>query len=151
MEVGPVDSQQLIDRLVSTYSVLNHKVRMQPEDRLQTGVPSARQLVRQLRDGELRFSQDLKARISGQPVSFADTQELATLGMETDHDSTASLIAQFGTARESTLAMLHDLPEDHWDAAEENPRSIRTDVIDLVDRDRRALGSITEAIGVSTG
>jgi hypothetical protein len=146
-----VDNQQVIDRLIGTYQVLNHRVRMQTEAQMQVGVPSARQLVRQMRDGELRFSQDLKARISGQPVSFAETQELATLGMETDHDSTASLIAQFGTARESTLAMLRDLPDDQWDVTGDYPQSIRTDVQALVDRDRRALESIERAIGVGTG
>jgi hypothetical protein len=146
-----MENQQLIDQLVSTYSVLNHDVRSRPEDLLQQGVPSARQVIKQLRDGELRFSQDLKARVSGQPVSYEETQELATLGTETDHDSTASLIAQFGTARESTLAMLHDLPLDQWDAASDNARTIRTDVSELIERDRRALGSITNAIGVSTG
>lgn len=146
-----VDSQQLMAELVSTYCVLNLQVRMQTEQDLQTGIPSARQLAHQMRDRETRFSQDLKARISGQPVSFVETGEMATLGMETDHDSTASLIAQFGTARESTLAMLRDLPEDLWDMAESSARSIRRDVAELIERDHRALGSIADVLSVSTG
>lgn len=140
---------ELIDQLVATYRILNHTVRQRPEANLNQGEKSPRVVVMQLRDTELRFSQDLKARISGQPVSFAETQELATLGTEGDHDTTAELIAQFGTARESTLAQLRSLPDDQWDVTGDYPRSIRTDVLSLIDHDKQVLDGIGTALGES--
>jgi hypothetical protein len=92
-----------------------------------------------MRDEELKFSQNLKARISGQPVSFEETQELAVLGTESEHDSTQALIAQFGTAREATLSLLRALPDEDWDNPGDYNRTIRTDVAGLADRDRRML------------
>jgi hypothetical protein len=138
---------ELIDRLVATYRILNHTVRQRPEAQLASGPQSAKALLIKHRDDELRFSQDLKARISGQPVSFEQTGEIATLGTEDEHDSTAEVIAQFGTARESTLSLLRALPDDQWDVTGDYPRSIRTDVFDLVSRDRQMLEAIGKAIG----
>jgi hypothetical protein len=139
----------LIDRLVATYRILNHTVRQRPEAELAQGGGSAKEILRKLRNDELRFSQDLKARISGQPVGFADLGEEATLAVDTSHNSTAELIAQFGTARESTLAMLRTLPEDQWDVTGDYPRSIRTEVFELVDHDRQVLDAIGRAVGES--
>ena len=136
---------ELIDKLIATYRILNHDVRPLPEAQLREGNPPPRQLIQQLRDQELRFSQDLKARLSGQHVSFAETHEPAVLGTETDHDSTQALIAQFGTARESTLSLLRGIAEGQWDDAGSRDRSIRTDVAGLVERDRamlKQLGSL---------
>jgi hypothetical protein len=138
---------ELIDRLVATYRILNHTVRQRPESQLTSGQPSVRALMIKHRDGELRFSQDLKARISGQPVSFEETGEIATLGSEAEHDTTAEIIAQFGTARESTLSLLRALPDDQWDITGDYPRSIRTDVFDLVSRDRQLLETLGNVIG----
>ena len=138
---------ELISRLVATYRILNHVVRQKPEEALTRSPGSARDTLIRLRDSELRFSQDLKARISGQPVSFEETGEVATIGTEGEHDSTAEIIAQFGTAREATLAQLRSLPDEQWDATGDYPRSIRTEVFNLVDRDRKALDQISQAIG----
>jgi hypothetical protein len=138
---------ELIDRLVATYRILNHLVRQKPEDVLKQGQIPARETIRKLRDSELRFSQDLKARISGQPVSFEQTGEVATIGTEGEHDTTAELIAQFGTARASTLAQLRSLADADWDTTGDYPRSIRTDVFNLVDRDRKTLDTLSQALG----
>lgn len=140
---------ELIDRLVATYRILNHVVRQKPENVLVLGPTPARETIRKLRDSELRFSQDLKARISGQPVSFEETGEIAAIGTEGEHDSTAELIAQFGTAREATLAQLRSLPDAEWDVTGDYPRSIRTDVFNLVDRDRKALDMLSASLGES--
>jgi hypothetical protein len=142
-----MSEQQLVDQLVATYSELNHKVRMHPEEALVTGDPSIREVIGTLRTGELRFSQDLKARVTGQPVSYSETHEIPRIGTETDDDSTASLIAQFGTAREATLAMLRTLSSAAWDETGSYDRSIRTDVLDLIDRDKSALTSILPRLG----
>lgn len=137
---------ELIDKLITTYRVLNHEVRTLPEAQLREGNPSPRRVIQHLRDEELRFSQDLKARISGQPVAFADTHELATLGTETEDDSTQALIAQFGTAREATLAQLRGLADEHWDDAGQHARTIRTEVSGLVDRDRKLLDQMGSVV-----
>jgi hypothetical protein len=133
---------ELIDKLIATYRILNHDVRPLPEAQLRSGNPAPRLLIQQLRDEELRFSQDLKARISGQHVSFAETHEQAVLGTETENDSTQSLIAQFGTARESTLSLLRTMADDQWDAAGSRDRTIRTEVAGLVERDRKMLNQL---------
>lgn len=143
--------QEMIDQLIATYRDLNHNVRPHHLDGSQDANRGVREIMRKMRDTELRFSQDLKARLTGQPVSFKETQELATLGTETDHDSTASLIAQFGTAREATLAMLRDLDRGGWEAAEEGGTSVRADVQALIENDKQALAAIGAAAGVATG
>ena len=137
----------LIDRLVATYRILNHTVRLKPEASLVQGVPSVKDIMRAMRDEELRFSQELKARISGQQVEIAESADQAGLGSTESPETTAALIAQFGTARESTLSMLRTLPDDQWDVTGDYPRSIRTDLISLIDRDRKMLDTIGKTLG----
>jgi hypothetical protein len=139
--------QDVIGGLIETYRVLNNTVRIVPEPQLRTaqaGTPAVRDIMRRFRDDELRFSQALKERITGvaMPDIFS-SDELPTLGTETDQDTTAMLIAQFGTARESTLAMLRDLPESDWDAPVDDGKSIRTRVVELLDNDKRQIDRIT--------
>ena len=43
---------------------------------------------------------------------------------------------QFGTARESTLAMLRELPDAEWDATPGGDKSIRARVTELLANDR---------------
>jgi hypothetical protein len=142
--------QNLIGGLIETYRVLNNRVRTVPEAQLRSGGaggPSVRDLMRRMRDDELRFSQALKERITGVPMpDIFSEEELPTLGTETDQDTTAMLIAQFGTARESTLAMLRDLPDPEWDSALEGGKSIRARIQELVENDRRQLDRITSQI-----
>ena len=137
----------LIDSLVATYRVLNHTVRQRPEVDLDRGEGSPRLIIHDLRNDELHFSQNLKARISGQPVGLDDTEGRRDVGTAGLQSTTAELIAQFGTARESTLAMLRSLPDDQWDISGDYPRSIRTEVFDLVARDRQVLDALGKAIG----
>ena len=143
-------NQDLIGGLIETYRVLNNEVRVIPEERLRSssaGQPSVRDIIRRLRDDELRFSQALKERITGVPMpDIFSGDELPTLGTETEEDTTAMLIAQFGTARESTLAMLRDLPENEWDTEVEGGKTIRTRVIELLDNDKRQLERTTSQV-----
>lgn len=139
--------QQLIDQLIATYRTLNNDVRRVDESFLRS--TTARDVMRRFRDGELKFSQALKERISGVPMAdiFSEA-DLPTLGTETADDTTAMLIAQFGTARESTLAMLRDLPDSEWDALKEGDKPIRARVSELLDNDRRQMERISSLIGV---
>jgi hypothetical protein len=139
--------QELIDGLVATYRTLNMQVRPQSEEKLRAAGATGgtvRDALRRLRDDELKFSQALKVRVTtGQPMPEVAEEEKAIIGTESEDDTTAALIAQFGTARESTLAMLRGLPDPEWDSTEAGPRTIRLIIRDLVANDQRRLQAIT--------
>lgn len=143
--------QELIDGLVATYRTLNMSVRPLSEEQLRapvTGGGSIRDALRRLRDDELKFSQALKVRVStGQPMPEVTEDEKGIIGTESEDDTTAALIAQFGTARESSLAMLRSLPESEWDSTEAGPRTIRVIIRDLLNYDQRRLQAITAPPG----
>ncbi len=142
-----MEDHNLIDQLIDTYHSLNTHVRTAADARLQlqpaTG-PSVEAIVRSMRDHELHFSQSLKERISGVPVQSAVSgEEAPVIGTEADEDSTAVMIAQFGSAREVTLALLRGLPDAAWDQAGEGGASIRATVSELVASDQRQLAAIS--------
>jgi hypothetical protein len=138
--------QELIDKLIATYRTLNLTVRPLPEERLRAVGPngtSVREIVRQLRDDELRYSQALKVRIAtGQPMPSIADEAIPVVGSEHEDDPTAVLIAQFGTARESTLAMLRSLPNGEWDSPAAGNPTIRASVQNLIASDQRRLDQI---------
>ena len=142
--------QELIDGLISTYRELNVKVRPLPEERLQLRGDggSVRDVVTRLRDSELRFSQALKERITGvaMPEIFGE-EEAPVVGTESSQDTTATILSQFGTARESTLAMLRTLPDEDWDQALEGGQPIRARIRQLHDNDRRQMERIVGLLG----
>jgi hypothetical protein len=143
--------QELIDGLVATYKWLNMSVRQLPEEKLRGngGGPSAREAIRRLRDDELQFSQAFKVRVTtGQPMPTVSQNEQAIIGTESEDDTTAALIAQFGTARESTLAMLRGLPDAEWDSTAAGAQTIRMIIRDRVANDQRRVQAITEPLGL---
>ena len=144
----------LINELVQTYRTLNLSVRTQPEERLRARASdnaSVWDVVRRMRDDELRFSQALKERITGVPMpEIFGGDDAPVIGTESDQDTTAAIIAQFGTARESTLAMLRSLPDPAWDAVEgEQDTSIRAGIGELIASDKRQLNRIGTLIGAA--
>ncbi|MEA2525687.1 MAG: hypothetical protein QOF01_4955 [Thermomicrobiales bacterium] len=143
--------QELIDGLIATYRTLNMSVRPLPEEKLRVASAnggSVRDALRRLRDDELKFSQALKVRVTtGQPMPEVSEEEKAVIGTESEDDTTAALLAQFGTARESSLAMLRGLPDAEWDSTEAGPRTIRDIIRDLVANDQRRLQGITALLG----
>jgi hypothetical protein len=146
--------QELIDGLIATYRELNNRVRPLPEDRLRVrgGTDSdggaVRDVVTRLRDSELRFSQALKERITGVPMpQMFGEEEAPVLGTETSDDTTAMILSQFGTARESTLAMLRTLPAADWDQTIEEGLPIRARIRELYDNDRRQMERIVGLLG----
>ena len=143
--------QELIDGLIATYRELNGKVRPLPEDRLQLkggAGGSVREVVTRLRDSELRFSQALKERITGvaMPEIFGE-DETPVVGTESSEDSTAAILSQFGTARESTLALLRSLPDEDWDRPIDEGQPIRARIRQLRDNDRRQVERIVGLLG----
>jgi hypothetical protein len=138
--------QDLIDQLIATFRTLNLTVRPLPEERLRATGPngtSVREIIRQLRDDELRYSQALKVRIAtGQPMPTITDEAMPVVGPEHEDDPTSVLIAQFGTARESTLAMLRSLPDGEWDSTAAGNPTIRASVQNLIANDQRRLEHI---------
>jgi hypothetical protein len=142
--------QGLIDGLIATYRELNTKVRPLPEDRLKVEGRggSVRESVTQLRDREMEFSQALKERITGVPMPdhFGD-KHIPVIGTESEDDTTAEILSQFGTARESTLAMLRTLPDKDWDSSVEGGEPIRARINQLYENDRQQLEQIVGLLG----
>ncbi len=142
--------QELIDGLIATYRELNTKVRPLPEERLRlpAGGGSVREVVSRMRDSELRFSQALKERVTGVPMpEMFGEDEAPVVGTESSEDSTAALLSQFGTARESTLALLRTLPDEDWDRTLDGGQPIRARIRQLRDNDRRQLERIVGLLG----
>lgn len=143
--------QDLIDGLIATYRELNAKVRPLPEERLTlkgSNGSSVREIVTRMRDSELRFSQALKERITGVPMpEMFGENEAPVLGTETGHETTAVMLSQFGTARESTLAMLRGLPDPEWETEIEGGMAIRERVRQLWENDRRQMERIMGLLG----
>jgi hypothetical protein len=144
--------QNLIDGLIATYRELNMTVRSLPEAQLTakgTDGASIRDVVQRLRDSELRFSQALKERITGVPMPEVLEDESPVLGTEQEGDPTAVLISQFGTGRESTLAMLRSLPDAEWNQPLEGGTTITNRIQQLVDNDRKQLARIHALLGAT--
>ncbi|MGH2561971.1 MAG: hypothetical protein ACRDJH_23150 [Thermomicrobiales bacterium] len=145
MAVQTGSSQELIDGLINTFRELNIKVRSVPDAQTRqasSGGASARDVVRRLRDDELRFSQALKERVTGVPMPDILGEETPIVGTEQSDDTTAVLIAQFGYAREVTLALLRPLEESEWDQEVTGGTTIRARIQELVENDRKQLERI---------
>lgn len=141
--------RDLIDGLIATYRDLNMRVRSLPEERLRLAGAggSLREAITRLRDDELRFSQALKNLIVGIPMPDLFAEEAPVVGTESSDDTTATILAQFGTARESTLAMLRSLPPADWDTQLDGTPSVRTRVGQLLENDRRRMEQIVALLG----
>jgi hypothetical protein len=146
-----ITEQELFNGLVATYRELNLKVRPLPEERLSMG--QARETVRnviiELRDDELRFSQALKNRLAGATMIdvFAPDEDVEMAEIPSPDDTTAEVLSQFGTARESTLAMLKGMPPEAWDDRGSGNLTIREAVEDLRINDARHLERIIGLLG----
>lgn len=133
-----------IDQLIGTYRELNLRVRPLQETTLSTfhGSTSVRQIVQAMRDRELAFAQRLKERTTAYAPTENDSGA-SVLGLETDSDSTAMLISQFGTARGTTLSMLKALPDGAWTTpGTDGGTGLEQDVQALVAQDKEAVDRI---------
>jgi hypothetical protein len=149
---GTITSEQeLFNGLIATYRELNLKVRPQPEVRLSLGRAgdTVRDVIIDLRDDELRFSQALKERLIGAAMIdvFADEENVEKFEIPSPDDTTAEVLSQFGTARESTLAMLKSMPPEAWDDREAGTLTIRDAVADLVANDVQHVKRIITLLG----
>ncbi|MDF3039154.1 MAG: hypothetical protein K0Q71_1860 [Thermomicrobiales bacterium] len=147
--------QHLFDGLIATYRELNLKVRPMPEDRLTIGRSgqTVRDVIVDLRDDELRFSQALKDRLTGSTMIdvFKDEEGTAKAEIPSSGDTTVAVLSQFGTARESTLAMLQGLAPEDWDDGSNGPLTIRMASDALLANDRSHMERIVSLLGSPTG
>jgi hypothetical protein len=143
--------QDLFNGLIATYRELNLKVRPLPEERHNIGRSgeTVRDVIIDLRDDELRFSQALKSRLTGMAMTdvFADEEQLEKFEIPSPDDTTAEVISQFGTARESTLAMLKSMAPEAWDDRGPSNLTIRAAVQDLLTNDARHMEKIVSLLG----
>ncbi|MGC4192729.1 MAG: hypothetical protein QM589_16420 [Thermomicrobiales bacterium] len=132
-----------LDQLIGTYRELNLRVRPLPESTLSAarGGTSVHRIVQAMRDRELAFAQALKERTTAySPEEGADGRPIT--GLETDEDSTAMLISQFGTARGTTLSTLKALPAEAWQAPGSDGTSLEQAVQSLIAQDKGAVDQI---------
>jgi hypothetical protein len=143
--------QELFNGLIATYRELNLKVRALPEERLTLGQSgkTVRDVVLVMRDHELRFSQALKDRLSGGGLSgaFGDKGATELIEIPSPDDTTVEVISQFGTARESTLAMLRGMAPESWDDRDHGPTTVREATEDLLASDGAHLEKIVTLLG----
>jgi hypothetical protein len=143
--------QELFNGLIGTYRELNLKVRPLPEERLQLGGGrnSVRHVMLEMRDDELRFSQALKERLNGGQMVDVFAGKHAELDVEipSPDDTTAEVLSQFGTARESTLAMLRGMSPDAWDDPAGGPLTIRAASDALLASDAKHLEKVVRLLG----
>src|SRR3954463_12289986 len=143
--------QELFNGLIATYRELNLKVRPLPEERLTLGRSgnTVRDVALQMRDEELRFSQALKDRLSGVGLSgaFGEKGETMLSEIPSPDDTTVEVISQFGTARESTLAMLRGMSPEAWDDPSQGPFTIREAAGGLLASDADHLKKIVTLLG----
>ncbi|ACZ40567.1 hypothetical protein [Sphaerobacter thermophilus] len=138
--------QEIINGLIATYRELNHRVRGDAKDLSGDAHEALVSTLRRLRDRELRASQAIKRILVGDAVDEDDEAPLTeTEFAESMSNSPNVLLSQFGTAREATLAMVRDLPDEEWNKVVQTPRgqmSLRDYLKTLVDRDRQKLEEI---------
>lgn len=143
--------QELFNGLIGTYRELNMKVRALPEERLILGRSghTVRDVVLEMRDDELRFSQALKDRLSGVGLSgaFGDKSLTQLIEIPSPDDTTVEVISQFGTARESTLAMLRGMGPESWDDPDHGPVTVREAAEGLLASDGVHLEKIVTLLG----
>jgi hypothetical protein len=149
-----MSEQDLFNGLIATYRELNMKVRPLPEDRLSLGHgrETVRRVVLDMRDDELRFSQALKDRLSGQPMdNVLDGRHKGhELEIPSPDDTTSEVLSQFGTARESTLAMLRGMAPEAWDDPAGGPLTIRAASDAMLANDGVHMEKIVRLLGSPT-
>ncbi len=143
--------QELFNGLIATYRDLNLKVRPLAEERLSLGKGrnSVRRIILDMRDDELRFSQALKDRLAGSPMDdvLSVKQAEHELDIPSPDDTTVEVLSQFGTARESTLAMLRGMPPESWDDQVHGPLTIRGASEALLANDGTHMEKIVRLLG----
>lgn len=145
--------EELINRMIATYRDLNLLIRPIPDDILNRrtgGEASIRDQMQRLRDGELRFTQATKELLTGQTIPDDLVDEAPIIGLEHEGDPSRVLLSQFGTARESLLAMLREMTEEQWSATGSGGRTMTARIEGLLENDQKVLTRVQSLVGAST-
>ena len=141
-------NEDLINRMIDAYRQLNLLVRPLTDEQLSTRSgdgASVRQILTQLRDSELQFTQMVKETLTGQRIDDALGNESPIIGLETGDEPARVLLSQFGTARESALSLLREMSDEHWNDTASG-RSIADRVQTQVENDQKAIESVQLAV-----
>lgn len=145
--------EDLVNRMIATYRDLNLLIRPIPEDVLNRrtgGEASIRDIMQRLRDGELRFTQSTKEILTGQTIPDDLADEVPIIGLEHEGDPSRVLLSQFGTARESLLAMLREMTEEQWSATGSGGRTMIARIDGLLENDQKVLERVQSLVGATT-
>lgn len=142
--------QDVIDGLIDGYRDLNLSIRHAyqdvPNDHSATAAKPVLNILRQMRDRELRASQAIRAMLLGNEVAADDEAAEVSIGhYDLNEVSPIVLTSQFGTAREATLAMVRELSDEAWNTQFVTPRgemTLRAYLQTLVERDRQRINEI---------
>lgn len=147
MQTDTTRQDALISAMVNTYRELNFHFRRLPEGKLTTpvGGESARDIIRRMRYDEMRFAQALKQRVTGVVIGEPEDDERLAPDAVAE-DSSAMLISQFGTARETSLSLLKDLSDEDWTRKTDDGEMIIEHVQDLVDSDQTQIERIKQIL-----
>jgi hypothetical protein len=148
--------QSIVDQLIATYRELNHKVRgrdfgapKSPEE-LVGKTDSVPAILFGMRNRELNVSQAVKAMLLGHPVPDDDEPAVLSEQQVAAGTSAPILLSQFGTARESILSQVRELPDEVWDQTFVTPRgemTLKSYLQTVVDRDTERLAQVESILG----
>ncbi|MFN3337437.1 MAG: hypothetical protein ACK42I_08055 [Thermomicrobium sp.] len=149
--------RDVIEALIATYRELNQRFRPMLAA-LDAGSGSLDDpssplgILYRLRNRELNASQAIKEMLRGGERTILDDEgePLLTVHQTALGLTPTVLLSQFGTAREATLAMVRDLPDQVWQEEFETPRgrmTLRAYLETLIARDREAIRALEERLG----
>jgi len=149
--------RDVIEALIATYRELNQRFRpvlaaMNADVGSVDDPTTPLGILYRLRNRELNASQAIKEMLRrGERTILDDEGEpLLTVQQAVSGLTATVLLSQFGTAREATLAMVRDLPDEVWQEEFETPRgrmTLRAYLETLVARDREAIRALEERLG----
>ncbi len=149
--------RDVIDALIATYRELNLRFRplLATMNAGQGGLDDPATplgILYRLRNRELNASQAIKEMLRGGERTILDdeSEPLVTLQQTALGMIPTVLLSQFGTAREATLAMVRDLPDEVWQQEFDTPRgrmTLRAYLETLIQRDREAISALEKLLG----
>ncbi|MDW8060604.1 MAG: hypothetical protein RMK01_11070 [Thermomicrobium sp.] len=149
--------RDVIEGLIATYRELNQRFRpvfaaMNSGAGSLDDPTSPLGILYRLRNRELNASQAIKEMLRGGERTILDDEgePLVTVHQTALGLIPTVLLSQFGTAREATLAMVRDLPNELWQQEFDTPRgrmTLRAYLETLIERDRAAIRALEERLG----
>lgn len=133
-----MDTNTLIDSLVTTYKDLNIRFRTAGDSEV------AHRIVKRMRDDEIGFSQALKDHLTGIGTADGKRNEVVDGG----EAGLGQIISQFGTARATTLNLLKGIENQSvWTKPTDDGKNLMEHVQNLVQSDRVQLQRLGEELG----